>query len=37
MYIHTNGEYLDGIDITTVIGADIGPGVVGFACITAKD
>jgi fatty acid-binding protein DegV len=25
------------VDVTPVIGSHIGPGVVGFACIAARD
>jgi fatty acid-binding protein DegV len=28
---------LTSVDITPVIGAHIGPGAVGFACISSKD
>jgi DegV family protein with EDD domain len=32
---HEHGEPLS-VDVTPVLGANIGPGVVGFACITVK-
>jgi DegV family protein with EDD domain len=35
-HLFSNQEEPLSVDVTPVLGTNIGPGVVGFACITAK-